>query len=337
MKKFNNINRSSINNFSNKLMSETINEYANLDTLVQDDYYKINKSELECPICFNLIINPYQCKNCQSPLCGTCNSQLKKCPICAKKDSYIKSVMLFKLICKLSFKCLKCNKAILFDNIHEHYKQKCKSSRRNSSSSSKNQKYKSKYLLALEKVQLLKSKNSKLENEYKNLYRKFYSSERESTKAIHELKKQNYLLINSYANMRLNSNNDNSNSNLYYKCKLHQHFLKFENANYEPFYCDICKRKLNNNLLIFRCSDCQFDLCPTCTEMERVEGKIMISSPFHPSPCSLEVIPVEENKNICNICKKRVSNKFFYRCHKCDYDICSSCINTYPINNLNNN
>ena len=98
-------------------MNKTITEYATLDTLVQNDFYNINKSELECPVCFNLIINPFHCKNCQSPLCGICNSQIKKCPICGEMNSYIKSVMLSKLVSNLRFKCLKCDEIVIFDDL----------------------------------------------------------------------------------------------------------------------------------------------------------------------------------------------------------------------------
>lgn len=324
-------------------MADKITEYANSNTLIENDIYDINKGELECPVCLGLVINPYHCKNCQSPLCGVCSSQIHKCPICGEMDSYIKSVMLNKLVSKLSFKCTKCEEEVVFDDLIAHYTEKCKMLVKEEEEDElpnmniiNDNNYETKYQEAMEKVEMLERKNSKLDSDFKDLFKKVYAIEREKDEKIENLKKQNEELTKSSRELLQKSNEkisyyslllEKSNS---FKSKLHPHTLKNISTTYVA-YCDICKRYLANKMKIYRCESCKFDLCPTCKDLEDIEGKIVVTSPFHPG-CLLKAIPVGYATNYCNVCLKKVSHNYFFRCEKCDYDLCTGCQINHPIN-----
>ena len=52
--------------------NKKLSKYASLDNIVKNNFYEVNKDEIECPICNLLIIGPMQCPDCQSSLCSGC-------------------------------------------------------------------------------------------------------------------------------------------------------------------------------------------------------------------------------------------------------------------------
>ena len=74
--------------------NKKLSKYVSLDNIVKNNFYEVNKDEIECPICNLLIIGPMQCPDCQSSLCSGCAADCKKCPICRKEVKYQKSIML---------------------------------------------------------------------------------------------------------------------------------------------------------------------------------------------------------------------------------------------------
>ena len=82
------------------------------------------QSLLKCKICNGVVVNPYQCKNCDNIFCKQC-ILTKKCPNC-KGD--IKENKIFKeLTSKLLVKCKNgCGELIPFDDYKEHMEIKCK-------------------------------------------------------------------------------------------------------------------------------------------------------------------------------------------------------------------
>ena len=103
-----------------------ISKYASFENIVKNSYYEVNKDELECQICNLLIIK--QCPYSQNSLCYQCASKIKKYHICRKEVTFCKSIMLNKLLSKLSFFCINCKEEIMFDNLITHYEEpdKCK-------------------------------------------------------------------------------------------------------------------------------------------------------------------------------------------------------------------
>ena len=51
---------------------ELIYKYANLQNIIKNQSYKVNEDEVICPICYNLILFPCICNNCQFALCKQC-------------------------------------------------------------------------------------------------------------------------------------------------------------------------------------------------------------------------------------------------------------------------
>ena len=107
---------------------EKLSKYASFYNIVKNSYYEANKDVLECQICNLLIIGPKQCPYCQNSLCYQCASKIKKCPICRKEVTFCKSIILNKLLSKLSFFCINCKEEIMYDNLISHYEEpdKCK-------------------------------------------------------------------------------------------------------------------------------------------------------------------------------------------------------------------
>ena len=75
-----------------------------------------------------LIIDPKQCPYCQNSLCYQCASKIKKCPISGKEVTFYKSIMLNKLLSKLSFFCINWKEEIMYNNLISYYEKsdKCK-------------------------------------------------------------------------------------------------------------------------------------------------------------------------------------------------------------------
>ena len=76
------------------------------------------QSLLKCKICNGVVVNPYQCKNCDNIFCKQC-ILTKKCPNC--KGDIKENKILKELTSKLLVKCKNgCGELIPFDDYKEH-------------------------------------------------------------------------------------------------------------------------------------------------------------------------------------------------------------------------
>ena len=332
-------------------MSKEINKlykYASFNNIVKNSFYEVNKDEIECQICNMLIIGPMQCPLCQNSLCFNCSSSCRKCPICRKEVKFTKSLMINKLLSKLSFKCDNCSKEVLYDDLISHNEEsgKCEISK-----SSGDDKYREKYFEALEKIKKLEIENSKLQTKLESMEYKFKFSEDKNNETIKSLKSMNDILLkreNENKDMLMKSielneslkrsySSTNNNSPGYgfedqrgeenkFKSKYHKHELNFgKNPKYETARCDICRRTIYN-IKTYNCIACEFDMCPTCKSIEEIKDLILISTPLHNHP-----LEYHGNKNNvkCDLCKNKMEPYNSYRCNKCDFDACENCFRSY--------
>lgn len=82
------------------------------------------QSLLQCKICNGIVINPYQCKNCDNIFCKKCTKS-NKCQNC--NEDIKENKILKELTSKLLIKCKNgCGELIPFDDYKEHIEIKCK-------------------------------------------------------------------------------------------------------------------------------------------------------------------------------------------------------------------
>ena len=99
-------------------------KYINDDTIVKNEIYLVFQELLNCPICSNILINPYMCMNCQNVYCRKCieewSKRNNKCPNRCDNPNYKRSLEKSKTLSKLKFKCQKCGTNFLYDEIKKH-------------------------------------------------------------------------------------------------------------------------------------------------------------------------------------------------------------------------
>ena len=66
-----------------------------------------NIKVLDCPICNDCLINPYECKKCHVCVCKKC---IQNGCIYCKKNEFFQNLGLNKILEKICFPCLNCNK-----------------------------------------------------------------------------------------------------------------------------------------------------------------------------------------------------------------------------------
>ena len=318
-----------------------------MNNIVKNSFYEVNKDEIECQICNLLIIGPMQCSDCQNSLCFKCASSCKKCPMCRKEVEFKKSIMINKLLSKLSFNCENCSKEILYDDLISHNEElgRCKKSEL-----SNDDKYREKYFEALEKIKQLEIENAKLKNKIEAMEFKIKFSEDKNNEAIKSLKSMNEILLKrekdnkemlmksielneslkrSYSSVNSNSSGfilDAQIKEEIFKSKYHKHDLIYRKpVNYDSARCDICRRVIYD-IKNYNCSKCDFDMCPTCKSIEEGKGLAIISTPLHIHP--LEYHGNKSNVN-CNLCKIKVAPYNSFQCKDCDFDICDKCFKSY--------
>jgi hypothetical protein len=255
--------------------------------------------------------------------------------------------MINKLLSKLSFKCENCNEEVLYDNLISHNEKSCKCKK---SESSGDDKYREKYFEALEKIKLLEIENSKLKNKLESMEYKLKFSEDKNNETINTLKSMNDILLQRekdnkdmlMKSIELNENLKRSHSseidstsfNTFegqrseekFKSKFHNHVLIYRKpVNYDTACCDICKRNIYD-IKNYHCSQCGYDMCPTCKSMEEEKDLALISTPLHKHP-----LEYHGNKNIafCVLCKNSIDPYKSYRCEKCNFDSCEICFFSY--------
>ena len=318
-------------------------KYASLNNIIKNSFYEVNKDEIECQICNLLIIGPMQCPECQNSLCSNCAISCKQCPICRKQVNFKKSIMINKLLSKLSFECEKCKKEVLYDDLISHHEEsgKCKIL-----DSSGDDKYREKFFDSLEKIKQLEIENSKLQNKVESMEYKLKFSEDKSYETIQSLKSMNDFLLkreneNKDILIKLNENLKRSNSagitnsigdtlggqtNIEkFESKYHKHKLTYKKPNYETARCDLCRRYIFD-IKNYHCDECKFDLCPTCKCMEEEKGSSPISSPLHK-----HLLKYHGNKmdSTCEFCKTKIGPYNSFRCDGCNVDICDTCFIKY--------
>lgn len=234
-----------------------LSKYASLNNIIRNSFYEVNKDEIECQICNLLIIGPMQCPECQASLCSNCASSYKQCPICREDVNFKKSIMINKLLSKLSFECENCKEEVPYDELISHHEGSVNCQK---PYSSLDENYREKYFDALETIKQLEIENSKLQNKIESMEYKLKCSEDKSNETIQSLKSMNDLLIK-----RDNKNKDilfkfseRSNSagitnstgdtlggqtNIEnFQSKYHNHNLIYKKPIYEAARCNICRR-----------------------------------------------------------------------------------------------
>ena len=327
--------------------NEKISKYASMNNIVKNSFYEVNKDEIECQICNLLIIGPMQCPDCQNSLCSKCASSCKKCPMCRKEVEFKKSIMINKLLSKLSFKCENCNKEVLYDDLISHNEElgKCKMPE-----SLTDDKYREKYFESLENIKRLEIENSKLKNKIESLEYKLKFSEDKNNETIKSLKSMNDILlkrekdnkdiliksIELNENLKRSNSSVNSNSSGYvfesqrreekFRSRFHNHELTYKKpVKYNNARCDICRRVIYD-IKNYNCTQCEFDMCPTCKSIEEEKEFAIISTPLHKHP-----LEYHGNKGIatCDLCQAKIEPYKSFKCNDCNFDACEICFRTY--------
>ena len=99
-------------------------EFANEESVIEDDIYSNFKDSVICPICHDIIINPVMCMNCQNSYCQKCIDNWSKrdnrCPNHCENPNYKKSIEKNTILSKLKFKCNKCDGQIFYNDVRKH-------------------------------------------------------------------------------------------------------------------------------------------------------------------------------------------------------------------------
>ena len=101
-------------------MKDLINE----DSVVEDEFYKVFKDSIICPLCLDVLIEPVMCMRCQNVYCKNCtNDWLKKdnkCPNRCNDPNYKKCIGKNDILSKLRFKCKKCGQIVNYNDCNKH-------------------------------------------------------------------------------------------------------------------------------------------------------------------------------------------------------------------------
>ena len=104
-------------------------KYINNDTLIEDDIAKLFKSTVICPICKNILINPFICLKCQSVYCKKCidnwSENNEKCPNNCENPEYQKCLGKNEVLSKFKFTCVGCHAEIEYNNAESHHSTCC--------------------------------------------------------------------------------------------------------------------------------------------------------------------------------------------------------------------
>ena len=103
-------------------------EYFTDDCIIKDNLYLSLKELITCPLCQNVLKNPFLCIKCQKSYCKKCleeNSNLKICPDDGKESQFIHSVFAEDMLSKLKYKCKNCLKEVIQSDINAHLEDNC--------------------------------------------------------------------------------------------------------------------------------------------------------------------------------------------------------------------
>jgi hypothetical protein len=110
-------------------------KYINIDTLAKNDINDTLKDLVICPLCSNILIDPYMCMKCLKVYCKKCIDEWKnkekddKCPNKCEKPNYQKSLDKNGILSKLKFVCTKCESDFLYEGLIKHI-DNCKGERK---------------------------------------------------------------------------------------------------------------------------------------------------------------------------------------------------------------
>ena len=96
-------------------------KFINLNTIIKNDNYIKNKKYIICTICLNIIIDPFQCSNCNDIFCKKCIEDSIICKKRCEKSEKERNIFIINILSDLEFKCLICNINIKYYHIKEHY------------------------------------------------------------------------------------------------------------------------------------------------------------------------------------------------------------------------
>ena len=99
-------------------------KYININTLVNNEINNTFKDLVLCPLCSNILIDPFMCEKCQKAYCKKCIDEFSqknnKCPNNCESSGYQKCIGKNDILSKLKFKCGKCEKEFLYDDLMKH-------------------------------------------------------------------------------------------------------------------------------------------------------------------------------------------------------------------------
>ena len=104
-------------------------DYANNDTLKEDEISKLFKETTTCPLCKNIFINPFMCLKCQKVFCKNCidkwNENDKNCPNNCQNPDYEKCNAKNEILSHFRFICVGCEGEIKYDEAENHHNICC--------------------------------------------------------------------------------------------------------------------------------------------------------------------------------------------------------------------
>ena len=104
--------------------------YINKDTIIENELSKIFISFSTCPLCNNILIKPVMCMKCQKNYCKKCidnwSEKCKKCPEGCNDPDYQNSIGKNDILSQLKFRCIGCDKEILYDEAQKHHETCCR-------------------------------------------------------------------------------------------------------------------------------------------------------------------------------------------------------------------
>ena len=103
-------------------------EYFSDDCIFEDPLYISARDLIICPLCNEILKQPYMCNECQNVYCKKClenHSNLKKCPNDNKKTKFKFSKDRNEILSRLKYKCKNCSEIVAQSDIDKHLKENC--------------------------------------------------------------------------------------------------------------------------------------------------------------------------------------------------------------------
>ena len=216
--------------------------------IINKEEFKVIESLITCPICCEVIYEPFQCENCENCFCKDCinnwSKKSKTCPFKCENAIYKESKLAKRILGILKVKCKNgCGEIINYSDIPDHYDIKCS------------------------KIDF-KKKYFELKKKYDLLEKSFITNS--SLKSSNNINNNSINIINNNENNNnIDRSNEEINSQLNFKSKYHIHKLCLVKTERLGWQCDICKRELSSEVKSYSCTLCDFDLCQDCVLEER--------------------------------------------------------------------